>query len=76
MFFIVFLAFAQLGVLLFGSQNKDFGSLFVAIVSMLRFILGDFDYHEIEKANRFLGPIYFVSYIMLVFFILLVSLRC
>ena len=74
MFMIVFVAFAQLGVLLFGSQDRDFSSFFMSIVTMLRFLLGDFDYFEVEKANRFLGPLYFVSYIILVFFILLVSL--
>lgn len=72
MFLIVFLAFAELGVLLFGSQNGDFRDLLTSVTTMLRFILGDFDYTEIEKANRFLGPIYFISYIIFVFFILLV----
>lgn len=43
--------------------------------TLLRTILGDFDYPEIEKANRILAPIYFLSYIFLVFFVLLVSLK-
>lgn len=41
--------------------------------TLLRTILGDFDYQEIEEANRILAPIYFLSYIFLVFFVLLVS---
>lgn len=36
-------------------------------------ILGDFQYNLIEQANRVLGPIYFLTYILLVFFILLVN---
>jgi polycystin 2L1 len=41
--------------------------------TLLRTILGDFDYQAIEKANRVLAPIYFLSYIFFVFFVLLVT---
>ncbi len=71
MFFIVFFAFAQLGHLLFGTQVKDFSSFADAIFTLLRTILGDFDFHAIERANRFLGPVFFVSYVFFVFFVLL-----
>lgn len=40
--------------------------------TLLRTILGDFDYSEIEKAHRVLAPIYFLLFIFLVFFVLLV----
>ncbi|KAL3195262.1 hypothetical protein MRX96_015904 [Rhipicephalus microplus] len=33
--------------------------------------LGDFDFEEMEAANRVLGPIYFLSYVFFVFFVLL-----
>lgn len=42
--------------------------------TLLRTILGDFNYLEIESANRILAPIYFLSYIFLVFFVLLVMI--
>jgi len=71
MFFIVFFAFAQLGYLLFGTQVKDFSSFADAIFTLLRTILGDFNFHEIEAANRILGPIFFLSYVFFVFFVLL-----
>ncbi|XP_018574958.1 polycystic kidney disease 2-like 1 protein, partial [Anoplophora glabripennis] len=71
MFFIIFFAFAQLGYLIFGSQVESFSSFGKAMFTLLRTILGDFDYPEIEKANRILAPIYFLSYIFLVFFVLL-----
>ena len=38
---------------------------------MFRIILGDFDYAEMENAQRALGPVYFLSYIFFVFFVLL-----
>merc|ERR1712184_5952 len=63
MFFIVFFAFAQLGYLLFGTQVKDFSNFDDAIFTLLRTILGDFDFHAIEQANRFLGPVFFLAYV-------------
>ncbi|RWS23690.1 polycystin-2-like protein, partial [Leptotrombidium deliense] len=71
MFFIVFFAFAQLGYLLFGTQVKDYSSFGNSVFTLLRLILGDFDFHELEAANRVLGPIYFLSYIFFVFFVLM-----
>ncbi|XP_064540533.1 polycystin-2-like protein 2 isoform X2 [Drosophila montana] len=71
MFGIVFLAYAQLGLLLFGTKHPDFRNFVTSILTMIRMILGDFQYNLIEDANRVLGPIYFLTYILLVFFILL-----
>ncbi|CAD6994677.1 unnamed protein product [Ceratitis capitata] len=71
MFGIVFLAYAQLGLLLFGNVHQDFRNFKESLLTMIRMILGDFDYDGIEAANRVLGPIYFLTYILLVFFILL-----
>lgn len=71
MFFIVFFAFAQLGYLLFGTQIQGFSSFVNAVFTLLRLILGDFDFEEMEAANRVLGPIYFLSYVFFVFFVLL-----
>ncbi|XP_041451622.1 polycystic kidney disease 2-like 2 protein [Drosophila obscura] len=71
MFGIVFLAYAQLGLLLFGTKHPDFHNFLTSVLTMIRMILGDFQYNLIEQANRVLGPIYFLTYILLVFFILL-----
>ncbi|CAG9823551.1 unnamed protein product [Phaedon cochleariae] len=71
MFFIIFFAYTELGYLIFGSQVESFSSFGIAMFTLLRTILGDFDYHEIEQANRLLAPFYFLSYIFLVFFVLL-----
>jgi Polycystin cation channel len=71
MFLIVFVAYAQLGFVLFGTDISDFRSFHDSIFTLMRTILGDFDYLAIERANRVLGPIYFLSYIFFVFFVLL-----
>eukprot|EP00116_Pleurobrachia_bachei_P000629 sb/3460891/ len=71
MFLIVFFAFAQLGQLLFGTVNRDFSSFLDSTYTLFRIILGDFDFLALERARNLLGPIFFISYIFLVFFILL-----
>ncbi|XP_075421646.1 polycystin-2 isoform X2 [Ascaphus truei] len=71
MFFIIFLAYAQLAYLVFGTQVDDFSTFQDCIFTQFRIILGDFDFSEIEEANRVLGPIYFISFVFFMFFILL-----
>ncbi|KAM7409108.1 hypothetical protein PAMA_002695 [Pampus argenteus] len=71
MFFIVFFAYAQLGYLLFGTEVDSFSTFVKCIFTQFRIILGDFDYNAIDRANRVLGPIYFVTYVFFVFFVLL-----
>lgn len=71
MFFIVFLAYAQLGYLVFGTQVHDFSTFERSIYTLFRIILGDFDFESLEAANRLLGPIFFLTYVFFVFFVLL-----
>ncbi|XP_076830129.1 polycystin-2 isoform X2 [Brachyhypopomus gauderio] len=71
MFFIVFLAYAQLAYLVFGTQLTDFSTFQACIFTQFRIILGDFDFSEIEEADRVLGPIYFTTFVFFIFMILL-----
>jgi polycystin 2 len=41
------------------------------VFTLFRIILGDFNFHELEQANRILGPAYFILYVFFVFFVLL-----
>nr|CAI5864218.1 unnamed protein product [Callosobruchus analis] len=71
MFVIVFSAYSELGYMLFGHVVEDFSNIGLAMFTLLRATLGDFQYDEIEKADKVLAPIYFLSFIYLVFFVLL-----
>jgi polycystin 2 len=71
MFFIIFLAYAQWGYLIFGTQVQDFSTYMDSIFTLFRIILGDFNFKEIEDANRILGPIFFITYVFFVFFVLI-----
>ncbi|XP_074739603.1 polycystin-2-like protein 2 [Strix uralensis] len=70
-FFTIFFAYAQLGYLAFGSQAEEFSSFQNCIFTQFRIVLGDFNFHTIESANRVLGPIYFITFVFFVFFVLL-----
>ncbi|CAF1030105.1 unnamed protein product, partial [Adineta ricciae] len=71
MFMIVFLAYAQLGYLLFGTMVDDYKTFAISIFTLFRIILGDFDFNAILDAHRILGPIFFLTYVFFVFFVLL-----
>lgn len=71
MFFIIFLAYAQLAYLVFGTQIDEFSTFQNSIFTQFRILLGDFDFTEVEEANRILGPVYFTTFIFFMFFILL-----
>ncbi|XP_018517101.1 LOW QUALITY PROTEIN: polycystin-2 [Lates calcarifer] len=71
MFFIIFLAYAQLAYLVFGTQVNDFSTFQASIFTQFRIILGDFEFSEIEEATRCFGPIYFTTFVFFIFFILM-----
>ncbi|XP_034044494.1 polycystin-2 isoform X2 [Thalassophryne amazonica] len=71
MFFIIFLAYAQLAYLVFGTQVNDFSTFQASIFTQFRIILGDFEFSEIEEASPVLGPIYFTTFVVFIFFILM-----
>ncbi|NXH14048.1 PK2L2 protein, partial [Bucco capensis] len=71
MFFIIFLAYAQLAYLIFGSQVEEFSTFHSCIFTQFRIVLGDFNFETTEAANRILGPIYFITFVFLEFFILM-----
>uniref|UniRef100_A0A8C8DTY3 Polycystin-2 n=1 Tax=Oryzias sinensis TaxID=183150 RepID=A0A8C8DTY3_9TELE len=71
MFFIIFLAYAQLAYLVFGTQVNDFSTFQGSVFTQFRIILGDFDFFEIKEANPVLGPIYFITFVLFIFFILM-----
>jgi polycystin 2 len=70
-YMVTYLAYAQLGVLIFGGELDSFRNLPHSLYTLFRVILGDFDFHAMESANRIIGPLFFISYVFFVFFILL-----
>lgn len=53
-------------------QVENYSTFGASMFTLLMTILGEFDYEEIQEVDDILAPIYFVSFIFLVFFVLLV----
>lgn len=73
MLFISIAAYGSLGVFVFGGSNDNFKDFFTALLTMMRIIVRDFDYFELEAVSPFLGPIFFLTYVILIFVVLLVN---
>ncbi|VDO24365.1 unnamed protein product [Heligmosomoides polygyrus] len=71
MFAVFFFAYAQFGYLVFGTQIADYSTFYSSVFALLRTILGDFNFGALERTNRVLGPIFFITYVFFVFFVLL-----
>merc|ERR1719189_2093189 len=71
MFGIIFNAFSQLGYILFGPQLKEYSTYKDSCFTLLRAMLGDFDFPTLVNASGDLGAAFFFFFIFIVFFILL-----
>ncbi|PIO55828.1 hypothetical protein TELCIR_22782, partial [Teladorsagia circumcincta] len=71
MFAVFFFAYAQFGYLVFGTQIADYSTFLSSVFALLRTVLGDFDFSALSNTNRVLGPLFFVTYVFFVFFVLL-----
>jgi hypothetical protein len=57
--------------LAFGTDVDGFRNPFQSVVSLALFTVGHFNYEELVKSQRWLGPMLFWMYIFLVFFVLM-----
>ncbi|XP_049821676.1 polycystic kidney disease 2-like 1 protein isoform X2 [Aethina tumida] len=71
MFFLIFTAYAQLGYLLFGSCLYRYHSFSASMFSLLQTILGDSEYYLLSETDSVIAPIFFISFLIVVFFVLL-----
>jgi len=70
MFQIVMLAFVQFAYLVFGAKLEDYSTQISCWYTLVRSLLGDFDFTAMHKATP-VGPWFFIFYIFSCFFILL-----
>lgn len=70
MFLLFFMAYTQTAFLIFGPVNEDYSSFVVAAETMLSMTLGGFDFIGLQDANRLVGPIFFISYMVFIFLVL------
>ena len=70
-FVILIFAFGSCGFIIFGNQVEDFSTISSTMSWLMRALLGDLDYQVINEFNPDVAPIYFMSYMVVVFFITL-----
>lgn len=70
-FFILILGYGTCGFIIFGNQVREFSTFTSTVSWLLRALLGDLDYAQINEFNSDVAPVYFMTYIITVFFITL-----
>jgi len=71
MFAVVFLAYAAMSMLLYGHALQQYSTLGRTMVTLFLVTLGDFDYIELMDITQDFTPVYFFSFVIIVFFIML-----
>jgi Ca2+-binding EF-hand superfamily protein len=71
MFMLVMCAMTAAFWMAFGGSLTNYQTFSVAMMTLLRMAIGDFDYAELEETHRVLGPVLFLMYLVIVFFFLL-----
>ncbi|EDV93775.1 GH19515 [Drosophila grimshawi] len=66
-FICIVYAFALWGTILFGDQLDLFKSEFSTVMTILRILMADVDYGPMYQIQPVLGPIYFVSLVVVIF---------
>lgn len=68
--FIVVIGYAVAFHMAFGHTLVEYKDLPESIFSLFRSTLGDFDLESLREVNRYLGPLLFVSFMILMFFVI------
>merc|ERR1712226_1125267 len=64
MFTVVFIAFAQFAYLVLGSVVSGYKSFITTSTTLMAMLLGQWDFYEVEEADRLLGPGFLFTYII------------
>lgn len=71
LFTIVFMSYAQSFYLAFGMDLEEFSNIMSSVFTLLKMMMGDMDLGAIRAANKYLGPLLFLSFVFIIFFILM-----
>ena len=69
-FFIIMVGFVMSFHMAFGGDVEEFRAWNYAFYSLFLMIMGDFDYYNMWRSNRFLAPIFMMLFLFLVFIVL------
>ncbi|XP_078681624.1 uncharacterized protein LOC144916369 [Branchiostoma floridae x Branchiostoma belcheri] len=69
--FLAMSAFGVYGYLKFGLIVKEYSTISKSFSTLFQMSLGHFYYYELREASPILGPIYFITYICIIFLVLM-----
>jgi hypothetical protein len=70
MFFIIFVGCGQAFNMAFGPYMKSYSNFTTSMMSLFRALLGEFEYEEMQKTDAVVGPLLFLTFMLLVLFVL------
>mmetsp|Transcript_31442 Transcript_31442/g.97125 ORF Transcript_31442/g.97125 Transcript_31442/m.97125 type:complete len:1032 (-) Transcript_31442:322-3417(-) len=70
-FVIVIVSYGITGVAIFSNGLEDFRDLNTSMSTLMRMLIGDFDYIALRDENRFAAPLFFWSFMILGLFLIL-----
>ncbi|XP_072168153.1 polycystin-2-like protein 1 [Diadema setosum] len=70
-FGIVFMAFSTMAFAMYNAYLVSFSSFGATIETLFSTLLGKFKFHEMLQASRYLGPVFFFCYVVVIMFICL-----
>jgi len=70
-FFIVMIGFTQAHTMIFNGKSELFKNFFASFFSLVRALLGDFDFKDLQQSEPFIGPLLFLVYISVAYFVVL-----
>ena len=70
-FLVVFSGFAQAHTMVFGMQSESYATFERSSWTLLRALLGDFDYMEMYDVDPIMAPLFFIFYITLAIMVIL-----
>ncbi len=63
-------AFSLAGMLLFGENVAEFSGMSYSVSTLLRAIIGDFDYEQLRYFHPSIAPMFYASYVLLVLIVI------
>ena len=70
-FFVIFYGFSQTHAMIFQGRLEDFRTTGTAMYTLIRSLLGDFDFEKLRKGHMWMGPILFILFVVLAVFVVL-----
>jgi len=70
-FGIILLGFAYAHMMVFGSRLEEFRDIWQASFSLVRSLIGDFDFSAMQSADQIMGPALFILFVSLSVFVIL-----